>query len=290
VSKFNHRGGGGVEYVSYTGLVLDEDNGEIFVFDVSKILVYDLYGKFMRSFKLEEGVRYLDIYNFDKENFICRNLRPISQETTDRPQYYIISKQDGSIVREIKIPITQVKTPSLRSTSTSRGASNYHSIIPSNDNWILFEPSSDTLFISSPDLRITSFIARTPSVQSTVPEVFLFPIILSEQCYLMQIVKNDVQNSDTRITFPRIDLMYDRREQTIYETTVYNGDFSNRRVMDMSMKSIITDEIGFMQNILAFELVESYKKGELKDGKLKEIASKLDEEDNPVVMLVKHKK
>jgi len=33
-----------------------------------------------------------------------------------------------------------------------------------------------------------------------------------------------------------------------------------------------------------------YKKGQLKGGKLKEIASKLDEEDNPVIMLVKQKR
>jgi len=37
------------------------------------------------------------------------------------------------------------------------------------------------------------------------------------------------------------------------------------------------------------QLVEAHKKGLLK-GKLKEIAATLDEEDNPVIMLVKHKK
>jgi len=36
-------------------------------------------------------------------------------------------------------------------------------------------------------------------------------------------------------------------------------------------------------------LVEANREGKLK-GKLKEIASKLDEEDNPVFMLLKHKK
>ena len=40
----------------------------------------------------------------------------------------------------------------------------------------------------------------------------------------------------------------------------------------------------------AARLVEIYKKDQLKDGKLKEIASRLNEEDNPVIMLVKQKK
>jgi len=39
----------------------------------------------------------------------------------------------------------------------------------------------------------------------------------------------------------------------------------------------------------AAQLVESHKKGELKDGKLKDIASILDEDDNHVIMLVKHR-
>ena len=37
------------------------------------------------------------------------------------------------------------------------------------------------------------------------------------------------------------------------------------------------------------DLVEAYEKGQLK-GKLKEIAANLDEESNPVVMLLKKKK
>jgi hypothetical protein len=41
--------------------------------------------------------------------------------------------------------------------------------------------------------------------------------------------------------------------------------------------------------IRSLPTVESYKKGELK-GRLKEIAAELDEESNPVIMLIKHKK
>ena len=51
----------------------------------------------------------------------------------------------------------------------------------------------------------------------------------------------------------------------------------------------ISHEITSWNSLEAYQLVESYNKGELK-GKLKEIASELDEDSNPVVMLVKHKK
>ena len=49
------------------------------------------------------------------------------------------------------------------------------------------------------------------------------------------------------------------------------------------------NETAFSVAIDAFDLVEAYNENKLK-GKLKDIASKLKEEDNPVIMLVKHKK
>ena len=58
----------------------------------------------------------------------------------------------------------------------------------------------------------------------------------------------------------------------------------------MSILRPVNHEIESWQPLESFQLVESYKKGELKDGKLNEIAAGLKEEDNPVIMLVKHKK
>jgi hypothetical protein len=49
------------------------------------------------------------------------------------------------------------------------------------------------------------------------------------------------------------------------------------------------NEIAFIQVLQAFELVEAYEKGELQ-GQLREIAAGLDEEDNPVILVAKHKR
>ena len=48
------------------------------------------------------------------------------------------------------------------------------------------------------------------------------------------------------------------------------------------------NKIATWQNLEAYKLVDAYKKGQLK-GKLKEIAATLDEESNPVIMLIKYK-
>jgi len=60
----------------------------------------------------------------------------------------------------------------------------------------------------------------------------------------------------------------------------------NKRIVDMKRETIKDNEIIFLDKIEAYELVEAYGKGQLK-GRLKDIASELNEEDNPVIMLAK---
>ena len=59
--------------------------------------------------------------------------------------------------------------------------------------------------------------------------------------------------------------------------------------MVYDIKLFNDDEIAFVQRLEAPDLVEANENGELK-GKLKEIASTLDEESNPVLMLARYKK
>ena len=50
--KINRLGQGAEEYSGISGIILDEDNNELFVVDYTKkILTYDLSGNFKRSFK-----------------------------------------------------------------------------------------------------------------------------------------------------------------------------------------------------------------------------------------------
>ena len=52
---------------------------------------------------------------------------------------------------------------------------------------------------------------------------------------------------------------------------------------------IFNEEIAIRYKMKAFELIEANNQGKLK-GKLKEIADRLDEDANPVIMLVKFRK
>ena len=295
IRKFNRKGQGAEEYPSLSDIVLDEEQNEIFVNLNNRILVYDLFGNFKRSLPGKEGVRYAGLYRFDKESLICRNIFFDDVEDTDKPPFLIISKQDGRIVKEIQIPCqqkrqTQVKNPEV--TNIIYYATNLpaESIIPYHDNWILTAYSTDTVFSYLPNHgRLTPFMLRTPSIQSGNAEAYLAPVILTERYYFLYAEKTEpVFLNPTLMEFPRTNLVYDRHDRTINEYTIYNDDYSSKKTLNILRTR--NNVIAFWQKIESHQLVEALEKGELKNEKLKEIVAKLDVNDNPVIMLVKHKK
>ena len=79
--------------------------------------------------------------------------------------------------------------------------------------------------------------------------------------------------------------MYDKQEAAVFKPVVFNADNDKRVELVMHPEG---GEIASFQSLSADQLVEGYQNNELK-GRLKEIAGRLNEESNPVIMLVKHK-
>lgn len=291
IRKINRKGQGGEEYTYITNITLDEDNNEIFVNDhfVKKIYVYDLDGNFKRSFKQKSdgGSRsYDDIFNYDKENLICYD------ELNNEIPFLLVSKQDGNITKEIKVTFKEKKLffQILRQKEGTRAAGPglYSRIIPYNNNWILIEPSSDTIYTLMPDCSLRPFIAKTPPVHTMNPEFYLILRLISDRYYFMESVKN-VYDFRKREGFPRTYFMYDTQEKDFFSYIIYNGDYSDKKELYMIMFIPINAKGELWATIDAFELCRDYEKGKLK-GKLKDIAAKLGEDDNRVIMLVKPKK
>jgi hypothetical protein len=263
----------------------------MFVNDIMKrkIYVYDFYGKFKRSFNHKKDTKamgYRDIFNYDKDNLICYD------EHNENIAFVILSKRDGSVTKEIKIPFKEKKllVQILGDGNVEHFVApiRHHSIIPNKGYWMLLEVSSDTVYTFLPDYSLRPFIVRTPSIQSMDPEVHLILRFCSDRYYFMETIKN-VYDWNTEKGFPTTFFMYDKQEKSFFGYNVYNGDYSTKKEINMNALRPVNHEIESWMPLEAYKLVESYKKGELR-GKLKEIAAKLDEEDNPVIMLVKHKK
>lgn len=287
--KINRKGQGGEEYTFVNEIVLDEADNEMFVNSASarKILVYDLHGNYKRSLAHTEGTQYLDVFNYDKDNLIRHDMSGYYKEGENRGNqsyHAIISKQDGSIVRDILIPFDIIKAPAAKEGDAVAVAA-ISPIIPYHDNWLLVEISSDTVYqYITKENKLTPFLVKTAS---TDPEIFLTMGTLTDRFYFMKSIKRVFDFSKGR-GFPTTDLMYDKQEKAIFTPAILNGDYIKKRKVDMTSNPI-NGAIGTFQTLQASQLVEAYENDELK-GELKEIAATLDDESNPVIMLIKYKK
>ena len=246
-------------------------------------------GNFKRSFKQNDkgkSLFYWEIFNYDKENLICYD------ELNEEIPFLLISKQDGSITKEIKVPFKEKKVfiqlLKYEGGIRTAGPGNYSRITPFKGNWILLEPSSDTIYTLMPDCSLRPFIAKTPPVHTMNPEFYLILKLVSDRYYFMESIKN-VYDFKKEEGFPKTYFVYDTQEKDFFSYIIYNGDYSYKRELYMVMFTPINAKGELWATIDAFELCRDYEKGKLK-GKLKDIAAKLGEDDNRVIMLVKPKK
>ena len=292
IRKINRKGQGGEEYISCSGITLDEENEELFINDsyAIKIKVYDLEGNFKRSFdqKSEKRSFYVDMFDYDKENLICYD------KFNYEIPFLIVSKQDGSITKEIKVPFKEkklfhivIREPNGVVTA-SAGPGPYSSIIPLGKNWLLFEASSDTIYTLMPDYSLRPFIVRTPPIHTMNPEVYPVLRLVSDRYYFMESIKN-VYDFSKDEGFPKKYFIYDTQEKDFFSYIIYNGDYTYKKELYMVMLTPANSKGELWAALEAFDLRKEYEKGKLK-GKLKDVAATLGEDDNRVIMLVRSKR
>lgn len=288
LKKINRRGQGPEEYILPFNVHLNKEENEIFVNDgpSSKIQVYDLEGNYKKTIFYKKGALVTNLYDYDDLHFLSQNVyAPENDSSTST--FFLLSKEDGSWM-DIEVPYEKRISPVIM----KRVADRVYASVPGNSfisfyqrNWILSEPSADTIYAHCPGGDIRPFIVRTPSVQKMTPEVFLFPGVLTNRYYFMQTVKKEC-DFEKETDMPKVDLVYDKQEKKIYSSIVYNADFDQRKE-DMS-SCALNEEIAFSVQLETADLLEANGEGKLK-GKLKEVTDRLNEEDNPVIMLVKLK-
>lgn len=286
IRKINRKGQGGEEYAFIVNIVLDEDNEEIFVNSSKKILVYDLFGNFKRSFNTAGGAEYMDLFNYDKDNLICYDMTVYYRdgEEKDKEFYHaIISKQNGSVTRGISIPFKTVKAPFIRQ-GDAISATSVRALIPCQDKWLLIETSSDTVYSYRPDKNLLSpFIVKQSSGE---PDILITMGPVTDRYYFFKTIEKTFDFSKGR-GFPSKDLMYDKEEDSFFEPVIFNADYINKQEVNVT-ENVGNGDVATYQNLTADQLMEVYAENKLKSP-LKEIAAKLDEDSNPVVMLVKYR-
>lgn len=300
VRKINRLGQSGEEYLNILGIDYDEQADELFVNShySDKVFVYDSEGNYKRSFDYLDGTLYDPIKILDEERLIAYDdYFEYDKVPEKRDCYLILSREDGRLLEKIHIPYEEKKSliimrRDLNGKLTGNWGIRNTLMPPYQDGWLLIEPSADTIYTYSASRGLMPLIVRTPPVNEMDPEVFLFPTIFTDRYVFMQAVERSF-NFGVDKDVPRTNLIYDKTEQTAYEGEVINRDFEGTPVNLWFAHRVIMEfnggEIAFATRLEAPDLVEAYNDGKLR-GPLKEIASGLDEEDNPVIMIAKYKK
>lgn len=284
----NRRGQGAEEYTYINSIVLDEKHEEMFVNDATlkKIFVYDLLGNFKRSFNLANGMECLEVFNFDVNNLICYDMSVYYEEGNKRKKDFyhaIISKQDGKTVQGIPIPFDEVTAPFIQE-GDAVVATSIRSIMPCKEKFMLIETSSDTIYSYTPgENRLIPFVVKEKSGN---PEVLLTMGPVTSQYCFIQTIKKEFDFTTGR-GFPTSEWFYDTQAHEAYSAVVLNADYTNKQKVNMTSNWGVGD-IATFDKLEAYKLIEANEKGELK-GTLKELASTLNEESNPVIMLIKYR-
>jgi len=295
LKRINRKGQSGEEYTSLGGLAVDIKNSELYINDMwrKKIFVYDINGNYLRSFSHLGGEQYSNIYNLNERALLCYGGNP-NKFYEEKYPFKIISKKNGELLKDVEIPFTKRIDLTYREKMENGrvmffvGYTAEPAIEIAKNDMILKEVSSDTIYrLSSEDFSITPYMIQTPSIQSMDEnEQYLVFVMNTFDYQFMYTQKREFNKKAmmSGIGFPTTCLIYDKKKKGIFKLNIYNKDVKDESI-EFSNQGKNNQVIYRYQ---AYELKKFLKKGEL-SGKLKEIAEKMDEEDNPVLMVITFK-
>lgn len=290
--SFNHMGGGPEEYHSIQSIVLDEKTNELYFRDIIKasIHVFSIDGTFKRQLPLPKRFFPDCLMNYDDNHLFCYNSyymdkpeKGMSEEEIsqrDKP-YYFISKQTGEITSlEYNIPNRMGNLAYQMKKDGTIGSSSRTNIYPLARNTpdiMITEFADDTLY-SLKDGKLLPVMVKEPSTHKMIPPMMVGVDLFTDRYILIEACEKkfaEILNSIVMVYDKQSDNFYriDSKDHTIYSPIKGKVDLPRNTGI-----SIIYNKY----------LLEDYKDGKLQ-GELKEIASKIKEDDNPVLMLIKFK-
>jgi len=299
----NRKGSSNEEYNYLTDVKYDAINNELLTVEVfpTRIRTYDLNGKFIRVKELQDKSDANSLVDFDNYKLLFSKTglaMSLNEETKDNKDsakyvhYYLLSKHDLNVTDSFSIQV-----PNIVKAYHMERSENMASIMlytykrathSDNGSLILSDISSDTIYRLSNTLKLTPLIVRTPSVHASETMTCLnvdmdLPDYMFFQYGITKKTEKDI--------FTKQHLCYEKKSGQISEYKFINDDYKG-----LDNAGIVNPIVNFSSstnkyvNVLfqAGDLLEALEAGKL-SGKLKEIASGLTDDDNPVLMLARFK-
>lgn len=295
INSFCRRGGGPKEYKTLYNLCVDFKYEEIYICDSQlnyRILVYSFEGEFIRDLKFSKKIWPSILFNYDDDNLISYDdykLDNPAQKSNEYP-YSLINKKTG-IVTPLPIKIkNRVGNGfySHKGNLTQYSMANIDPMIKITDGVIISDFGMDTIFSYSNKtlfpiaIRTNRFTDGESSYLSTIS-------VANHRYLLFNIIKKQIDSKTKNVlaTEPK-SLLFDKKKNQIYEAKIpLTNIVGNKGMLWDNYKNDLSDN-DFVK-VIPIEVILKFKdKGALK-GDLKLVASKLKEDDNPILMIVKFK-
>ena len=297
VTHFNRRGQGGQEYpFNVTNIVFDEKHEEIFVFSVIKVLVYTLKGEYKRSFNLDDLNLIRNASNFNDETLLVYYDYQPPRKNYENP-YFLISKKDGSIVSvlDINFPVRYansiIQTIDVGGqTYSTRLRINVFNNIYYGQDFVISDISSDTIFLLTQNLELAPLLARKPSVHASEPRKVWTAQLMTDKFIILEIKTLDfIAAEEGRPAPPVVTLIHFFETKETFKLSILNAEYSMGKWFPPDGR----DAPAIAKNMSAnwmqpHRLIEAYKDNQLK-GEFEKFVATLDEDDNPIVRILKFK-
>lgn len=301
IRKINRKGNGPEEYSNFQEIVVDFKTEECFIHDLcrKKVHIYTFDGTYKRSFPWM--IAQLNPWCNYNEDYLIGYHGSISLETfrlKDTHPFYLMSKKDGTLTPlDIAVPNGISSILNMEKVILTTGDVYYDKaylpikpLIMNGDEALIADFSLDTLY-SFKEGTLIPIAVKTPSPWSTNPPTVIVPELYTDSFMYFRVISMYYDKSDYWKVYENAEkLVWDRKTNQVEKWSFYNSD------MDATMirYPVVNGDVFSDRNMgvvfyTAETLITLNNEGKLK-GKLKEVASKLhDEEDNVVLLIAKYK-
>ena len=292
INSINKEGPGPQDYSSIQNFAVDFKKEEIYICDYPlkyRILAYSFDGEFIRESKLDQKIWPSILYNYDENHLIAYdNYNMESSEKANKQPYSLINKGNGQVS---PLPLTIENRKSNR-VMTSDGdkymsfSIDIDPMIKTDDGVVISDFALDTIYKYT-DHKLIPIGVRKNLGQKDLSAFCAY----SSNYSFFNIVKMEVDEKNIKNAPSEVDAKFfflDRKSSSISEVKIQMSDVVTKKDIRWDCYGKDLHKSGVTFTFRAGMLMKLLKEQRL-NGKLKEIASKLGEDDNPVLMLAKFK-
>jgi hypothetical protein len=301
ITRFDHTGPGPKEYHYIHGCKADFRAKELYIYDPKKIQVYSFSGEWIRTVgNIPEGIRPEFTFDYNEKYLITHNVFHdywnFEKLPVDLTPYYLIDKQTGEFIPlplTVKNRISRIVHKEIKDISENVAQPIVEKILinpmlANGSDILIADFGLDTLYSYKND-RLTPIAVQYPSAHSTNPPVVIAPFFYTDQFLIFKPVEI---RYDPKYALQPLDdaplMMWNRKTNEIYRIQLYDSNRPNRKLKNTMEGMQLENPNQIFIAHYADKLCTDNEEGKLK-GKLKEVASKLTEEDCHVVAICKLK-